>query len=210
MARPRWGLQISRRSWLLAGLTAPLFSARAVDRLSVTYDGDNLHVSAPNLHFLTGKPLERLKDGVTVVYLSQLTILTNGGLDLLRRSPVERFLVSYDVLAEDEFSVTVPGPASRSASNLSAAETEKWCLESLAVSAAGLAADLRFWLRLDMRTADQRELSSVLGDSGISLRNFILLLGRKPGARDPEWTRQVGPLRLADLARTPGRRTRNG
>jgi hypothetical protein len=207
--RPR-GLQISRRSWLLAGLTAPLFSARAVDPLAVTFDGDNLHVSAPTLHFLTGKPLDRLKDGATVVYLSQLTLSSERGGVALKRSPVERFIVSYDVLAEDKFSVTIPGPAGRSVSNLSAAATESWCLESLAISAAGLPGDRPFWLRLDMRTADQKDLASVLGDSGISLRNIILLLGRKPGPGDPQWTREAGPLRLEDLTRTPGRGMRNG
>ena len=50
-------------------LRLPLFSARAADPLKVIYDGDNLHVAAPNLHFLTGKPLERLKYGDVVAYV---------------------------------------------------------------------------------------------------------------------------------------------
>jgi hypothetical protein len=187
-----------------------LRSARAADSLGVTFDGDNLHVSAPNLHFLTGKPLQRLKDGATVVYLSQLTLFRDRWVTPLRRTPIERFLVSYDVLAEDRFSVAKTGPAARSVSSLSAAETEKWCLQNMAISALGLPPDLPFWVRLEMRTADQKDLASILGDSGISLRNFVLLLGRRPGAGDPEWTRDAGPLRLADLARTPGRGTRNG
>ena len=71
MAEPSRGLQISRRCWLLAGLAAPLFRARGAETLTVTFDGDNLHVSSPDLHFLTGKPLERLKDGTaTVQYLA--------------------------------------------------------------------------------------------------------------------------------------------
>ena len=47
----RGRLKISRRSWLLAGLAIPLFRARAADPLKVTYDGDNLHVAAPDLAF---------------------------------------------------------------------------------------------------------------------------------------------------------------
>jgi hypothetical protein len=123
---------------------------------------------------------------------------------------VERFVVSYDIWGEDKFSVTMPGPANRSASNLSASAAEAWCLEGLAISASGIAPDRPFWLRLDMRTADQKDLASVLADPGISLRNIILLLGRKPGAGDPQWTREAGPLRLADLARAAARGARSG
>ena len=36
-----------------------LYSARGPpQRLSVTFDGDNLHIAAPDLHFLTGKRAE--------------------------------------------------------------------------------------------------------------------------------------------------------
>ena len=62
---------ISRRSWLLAGLALPLFPARAASELSVVYEsdplrGDILRPVVQNLHFLTGKPLERLKDAERV------------------------------------------------------------------------------------------------------------------------------------------------
>ncbi|MBZ5728371.1 MAG: hypothetical protein LAP87_25730 [Acidobacteriia bacterium] len=190
-------------------MAAPLFPARAVDSLAVTFDGDNLRVSAPGLHFLTGSHLEHLKDGATVVYLSQLTLFSDRYLTVLRRSPLERFAVSYDIWGEDKFSVAVAGPVPRSASNLSVAATEAWCLDSLAINASGIAPDRSLWLRLEMGIANQKDLASVLGDSGISLRNFILLLGRKPGADDAQWTREAGPLRLAALARSPARGTRN-
>jgi hypothetical protein len=35
--------------------------------LNVTSDGDSLHVTALEFHFLTGKPLDWLKDSNTVV-----------------------------------------------------------------------------------------------------------------------------------------------
>ena len=99
--------RISRRSWLLAGLTIPLFSARAADPLKVTYDGDNLHVAAPTLHFLTGKPLERLKYGDVVAYVAQLELL-NEARTVLVRPQKGRFVVSY-ALWEEKFSVTQLG-----------------------------------------------------------------------------------------------------
>ena len=193
----------------MAGLAAPLFAIRlrAADPFAVTFDGDSIHVSAPTLHFLSGKPLDRLKDGSTVVYLSQLTLFSDPYVTPFRRSQ-ERFVISYDIWSEGKFFVTVPG--SRSAKDLSAHATEAWCLESLAINAIGIAPDRQFWLQLDIRPADQKELSSLLSGSGISLTKFIDLLGRKPGSDDPQWKRQAGPLRLADLARAPGRGARNG
>src|SRR5665811_149768 len=96
MPLPARGSQISRRSWLLAGLAVPLFPARSAQPIEVTFDGDNLHVSAPGLHFLTGKPLERLKGAATVVFLSQLTLFSENHDAAIRRVP-ERFVVSYDL-----------------------------------------------------------------------------------------------------------------
>jgi hypothetical protein len=208
MADPARNGKISRRSWLLAGLAIPLFQARGSEPFAITFDGDNLHVSAPTLHFLSGKPLARLKDGATVVFLSQLTLFSDAYVTPLRRSPVDRFVISYDIWADDKFSVAMPG--ARTAGNLSAAAAETWCQENLAINAAGLASDRPFWLQLEMRTADQRDLASIVSGPGISLGNLILLLGRKPVADDPQWKRQAGPLRLADLVRTPGRGPRNG
>src|SRR5579872_2517954 len=101
MADSAWNGQISRRSWLLAGLAIPLFPLRAAESLGVTFDGDNLHVSAPKLHFLSGKPLERLKNGATVVYLTQLTLYSDPYVTVFRRT-ADRFIVSYDILAEDK------------------------------------------------------------------------------------------------------------
>ena len=83
--------QISRRSWLLAGLAVPLLKLRAAaDPLAVTFDGDNLRVSAPSLHFLAGKPLQRLQDGDTVVFLSQITLFSDPFTTVIRRRPVQK------------------------------------------------------------------------------------------------------------------------
>jgi hypothetical protein len=210
MAQSPRGTLISRRRWLMAGLAIPVFPIRGAEPLGVTFDGDNIHVTAPGLHFLAGRPLSRMKDGASVVYLSQLTLFSDRWLTVIRRTPVARFVVSYDIWGDDKFSVTLPGSAARSAANLSASATEAWCLENLAVSAMGMAPDRPFWIRLDMRTGDQRDLASILGDPGISLRSLILLLGHKQGEDDPQWYREAGPLRLSDLTRSPGRGARIG
>lgn len=173
----------------------------------MTFDGDNLHVSAPELHFLTGKPLSRLQDGATVVFLSQLTLLHEDRISVFKRVP-ERLTVSYDVW-EEKFRVTL-GAGLHSASRLSASAAETWCLDNLAISALGMAPERPFWLRFELRTADPRELSVVVGEPGISFSRLIEVLSRKPRADEDHWTLEAGPLRLSDVPRVSGRGARNG
>ena len=202
------GASISRRSWLLAGLATPLVRAWSAEKLAVNWDGDNLHVAAPGLHFLTGKPMERLRDGATVAFFSQLTLFTDNRVSVFRRI-TDRLLVSYD-LWEEKFSVSRLLSADRPVSHLTAAAAEAWFVEGLAISAMGLVPDGPFWLRLELRTADPRELSSVLGEPGISITRLIEVFSRKPGGDEPNWTLDRGPLRLAELPRAPVRGTRSG
>ena len=61
----------------------------------------------PRLHFLTGKPLERLKDGDVVAYVLQLELL-NEARTAVFRPQKGRFVVSY-ALWEEKFSVTQIG-----------------------------------------------------------------------------------------------------
>jgi hypothetical protein len=175
---------------------------RAAPALAVTFDGDNLRVAAPDLHFLVGKPLERLKDAATVTYLSQLTIFSDQQGSVLKRSPIERLVVSYD-LWQEKFSVTIPGGGKRSVFNVTAPQAESWCLDNLAVSALGLPTDRPFWLRFDLRTNYRRDIGSVVSDAGVTLSGLIDLFSRKQGAGDISWTRYDGPFRLLDLPRTP-------
>lgn len=206
MSEPSRGSRISRRSWLLAGLAAPLFRARAADNLAVSFDGDNLHIASPDLHFLAGKPLARLKDGGTVVFFGRLTLFRDPFVTPFRRVDA-RFVVSYDIWSEKEarFAVTVPEPAPRTVL-LPASAAEAWCIENLAINASGLPPDRPFWLLFDLRTVPRKDLSQVLGDSGINIKNFFIeFFSRQPGTDDPQWTRPAGPLRLADLVRTSGR-----
>jgi hypothetical protein len=116
--------------------------------------------------------------------------------------------VSYD-LWEEKFSVTIPGPLKRSLPNVTAAQAETWCLENMAISALGLAPERPFWVKFELRTTDRRELTSVVGDSGISLSALVDLFSRPP-AGDLSWSRFAGPFRLRDLPRTRTGRGRIG
>ena len=202
--------KISRRSWLLAGLTVPLFSARAADSMKVIHDGDNLHIAAPTLHFLAGKPLERLKYGDVVAYVAQLELLNDSRTAVVRPQK-GRFVVSY-ALWEEKFSVTqlgsTPGSAPRTVEGLSMAAAETWCFDNLTMSTLGLAPNLYYWLRLELRTGTARDFADET-KIGISLHDLIDLLGRK-NTEITHWGPLETRVRLADLPRMAGRGSRNG
>ncbi len=193
--------RMSRRSWLAAGLALPMLIGHAAT-MDVAFDGDTLRPLVPDLHFLTGRALERLKDARTVVFLSQITLLRDDHVTPFRRAP-QRFYVSYDIW-EGRFKVTIPGVTPESRLGLSAAQAEAWCMENMTVSALGLAPDQDFWMRLDLRTADPKDMASIVSESGISISALIELFSRKPDG-EPHWTMERR-LRLADLHRSPTRR----
>jgi len=205
MALPARDNLISRRSWLLAGLAIPLFRARA-ESLEVSFDGDNLRPVAPGLHFLSGKALERLRYADTVLFLSQVTLYREDHATVFRQVP-QRFYVSYDVW-EERFKVTIPGATPESRWGLTASQAESWCMENATVSALGMAPDQYFWLRYELRTADSKDYSRVVNESGISIRAFIELFSRPPGPHEPNWMLETR-MRLKDLHR-PGRGLGNG
>jgi hypothetical protein len=203
-------IRISRRSWLLAGLTVPLFSVRAADSLKVLYDGDNLRVAAPTLHFLAGKPLERLKYGDVVAYVLQLELLNESRTAVVRPQR-GRFVVSY-ALWEEKFSVTQigspPGVGPRTVEGLSATAAEAWCFENLTMSTLGLSPNLYYWLRLGLRTGTARDFADE-SKIGISIHDLIDFLGRK-NTEITQWGPLETRVRLADLPRLAGRGSRNG
>ncbi|HEY2012084.1 MAG TPA: hypothetical protein VGH38_01230 [Bryobacteraceae bacterium] len=183
-------------------MALPLFGASAEEPLAVTFDGDNLHVAAPGLHFLTGKPLSRLRDAATVAFVSQITLFSDDHGTIFHRPVQERLIVSYD-LWEEKFAVTIRGTDfTRSTPRLlTLPQAESWCIENLAVSALGLAPDRPFWLRFELRAVDQKDLINVVGDTGLSIGSLIDLFSRRGGANDSYWRREAGPLRLIDLPR---------
>ena len=200
MAQSR-AARMGRRSWLLAGLALPLLIARA-GSLDVAFDGDTLRPVLPDLHFISGRALERLKDARTVVFLSQITLMRDDHITPFRHAP-QRFYVSYDIW-EGRFKVTIPGATPESRLGLTAAQAEAWCMDNMTVSALGLAPDRDFWMRFDLRTADPKDMASIVSETGISISGLIEFFSRKPDG-EPHWVMERR-LRLTDLRRSPSRR----
>jgi len=192
---------MGRRSWLAAGLGISLLIAHAAS-LDVAFDGDTLRPAMPDLHFLTGRPLERLKDARTVVFLSQITLFRDDHVTPFRHAP-QRFYVSYDIW-EGRFKVTIPGATPESRLGLTAAQAEAWCMDNMMVSALGLEPEQPFWMRFDLRTADPKDVAGIVSESGISINGLIEFFSRKTDSETHwVWERR---LRLADLRRSPSRR----
>lgn len=173
-------------------------------QLQVHLDGDYLHVAAPRLNFLTGKSLERLKDGVSVAFIGQLTVSTSPNAVVADARSVARFALSYDIW-EERFAATKLGDrldARRSISHLSAQATENWCLDNLTIDRALLPADRPFYVQLDLRAEDPRDPAGIVGEPGINLTRLVEIFSRPAKSAQPRWLLNNGPFRLAELRRS--------
>jgi hypothetical protein len=184
-------------------VTAAAFAAAVAvfaQDVLVRLSGEHLRVSAPGFHFITGKPLENLKNGLTVPFDIQVSVLAEGKMTILDRS-FERFIISYD-LWEERFSVTRMRSTRASASHLTAGAAEAWCLEKFNLSTARLPEDKPFWVRVDVRARNSRDTGNNNDEGSLSLSTLIDILSRpakKPG--EYEWRAESMPVRLSELRR---------
>ncbi len=171
----------------------------AGQELLVHNGGDRqVRIAAPKLHFLVGKPLERIQNGNAVAFDFQLSVLGDMKTAVLRRN-FERFVFSYD-LWEERFSVTRMRTIQSSASHLNSAAAETWCLDNMAFSSSGLTRDQPVWIRLEVHAQDSKDPLPLSGEQGISIGTLIDIFSRASRAKQPQyWKLEAGPLKLADL-----------
>jgi hypothetical protein len=161
---------------------------------------DRLLFSAPGLHFISGKPLEQLRNGNSVAFDVQVSLLTDNRQTVLRRS-FERFVLSYDVW-EEKFSVTRMRSTGSAASHLTGRAAEAWCLDRFALVTAGLPVDRPIWARIDVRAAEGRDRASGSDDDALSLATLIDLLSRPGKPRGTsQWRVESAPFQIASLRR---------
>ena len=180
---------------LLALLAWPAARSPA-QTLTVDIVGEVLKIRAPGFTFLQGDPLARLKDGRSVrIELTALVLPAPGKAPAAsaRRS----FALSYD-LWEERFAVTTVDTRSQSASHLTMAAAEAWCVEQLAIPVSVLGAlgrDLPLWIRLEYRALDSDSASGA-EDSGYTLQGLIDALSRRRKTESSPHAIEAGPFRL--------------
>ena len=102
--------------WMIAAFLSGLAFAMAAEELILSTQESRLEFSAPRVHFLVGKPLERLRNASEVPFDFKITLWSGTRNHVLREVPA-RFVVSYD-LWEEKFSVTKLVPSRRTARHL--------------------------------------------------------------------------------------------
>lgn len=189
-----------------AGLTCCVCALFAVTTpppaIAAHLDGDFLRISAQHLDFLSGKTLQRLKEGASIAFVGQLTVSSEPNGVVADARSVARFALSYDIW-EEKFAVVKIGdrPAARrtTASHLSQAAAEAWCIDNLTLDRSALPADKPFYVQLDLRAEDPQDQLGIVGDAGISVSRLIELFSKPPRDKLPHWSLPAGPYRLAEL-----------
>lgn len=192
--------------WLFLSFASGFLLAMWASEMGVHWRNEELHVAAPKLHFLSGPSLTRLKNGTAVPFDFQLQLWAESRTNLIGRS-VERFVVSYDVW-EEKYSVTklrgsLSARENKIVSNLTANAAESWCVDNIALPAAGLRADQPFFVRLEIRSVDPKRDTGLVGESGVSLSRLVELLSHPASPEQQKWAVEAGPLKLSDLRRSP-------
>jgi hypothetical protein len=154
--------------------------------------GDRLSVAAPQLHFISGKALERLHNGSTITYMLMLTV---GPEHSKKQTRIGKFAISYD-LWEENYSVSRL-PDGRTASRLTAALAEAWCLENCAIPISSVPERQPFMIKLEcIVQADEQTDNG--GPSG-PFEDLFDYFSRKKQEAPQRWEISAGPFRLEEL-----------
>jgi hypothetical protein len=209
--RLRRGLRTIPLWWLLVAFLSGLAVAMWAEDVILTAHENNLLFAAPRLHFLVGKPLERLRNAAPVPFDFQITLWSGNRSHIFRRK-AERFVVSYD-LWEERYSVTELTNPRKTASHMTAPAAETWCLEQIPLDVTGLDGKETFWARLEVRAVEDKAAGrdngklfgrAPISESGISLNGLVEIFSRPPPAGLPHWVRDAGPLTLEEVRRARG------
>lgn len=188
-----------KRAGVLLLLLAIVVSIALAQSLTAHIEGEQLHISSSRIHFLTGEALQRLKDGATVNYQFDLTARPEGPGKLFGRS-ADRFAVSYD-LWEEKFAVTKLGAVPKSASHLSAAAAEAWCISNTSMPVGVLPSNERFLIRIEYRAEESNTSADPPDNSSFSLSTLVDIFSRRTRGEQVHGSEEIGPLRLSDLKR---------
>jgi hypothetical protein len=194
--------------WLVLAFVSGAALAMWAEEMILSWRDNQLRFAAPRVQFLTGKPLERLRNASEVPFDFRITLFSGNKTRVFRQNTA-RFVVSYD-LWEEKFSVSKLISPRKSAAHLTARAAEAWCLEQMPMDSTGLSGSENFWVRLEIRAQESMKDPVQLFDrgniseTGISLNGLVEIFSRPAAAAQPHWTVDTGPLTLDDVRRGRG------
>lgn len=188
--------------WVIATFLSGMAFAMWAEELSLSTQEDRLEFAAPRLHFLAGKPLERLRNAAEVSFAFRVSLFSGNQTHKLKENTA-RFVVSYD-LWEEKFSVTKLATPRRTARHLADTAAEAWCLREMSMDVTGVGAREPLWARLEIRAEDSKDGGLPFGrgnitDSGISLTSLIEVFSRPPAVTQTHFNVETGPVTLDEL-----------
>jgi hypothetical protein len=191
--------------WVIGAFLAGVAFAMQAEELILRLRENRVELAAPRVHFLTGGPLKRLQNAAAVQFAFQVQ-LTAARRDRVLRTTADSFLVSYDVI-EETYSVVKLSGARKSVRHLTQPEAEAWCFQELTeLDLSGIAPAEPFWVRVDIRSVEERNKSlfGPVSDRGISLNALIELFSGPVKASEVYVPLEAGPLTLEQLRRGRG------
>jgi hypothetical protein len=184
------------RSLLVTGI-AILAAAVPAEQLTLDLRGDMLFASARKLDLIQPRLLAQLKQGATVAFDFQLSMWV-GNRNTESRRTFERFVVSYD-LWEERFAVTTLRKPQARATGMVASSVGAWCLQNLGLPAPKLNPADKMWVRLDVRTVENRRDVEVSPEEGLSLASLVEVFSRGAKSGESRWSLESGPVSFATL-----------
>jgi hypothetical protein len=190
--------------WIAAAFLGGVATAMFAEELILRAQGSRLEFSIPRAHYLTGRPLARLRNAEPVGFDFQVRLATPTKTNVVK-SNTARFVISYD-LWEETFAVTKTAPSRKTARHLTAGEAEVWCVQEMSVlDLSGVPANQPLWASLDIRAEDESESRlfsrNDISDAGISLKPLLELFSKPSRATQEHWTFETGPVTLEQLRR---------
>ena len=189
--------------WLAAAFLGGVATAMFAEELILRAQGGRLDFSAPRLHYISGRPLARLRNAEPVAFDFQVKLSTANKTNVVKQSAA-RFVISYD-LWEERFAVTKTTPARKTASHLTANEAEVWCVQEMSLDLAGVAANQPLYASMDIRAVEESETRLFgrgnITDAGISLTSLLERFSKPSKSTQPHWMLETGPVTLEQLRR---------
>jgi hypothetical protein len=169
------------------------------ESLKVHLNGDQLHIEAHELRFLSPMAQARLRDGATVIYRFRLLVSASRSGDTAAEYTYH-CVFSFDIL-EEKYKVSRQEPGYRTASHLSESAARDLCLDSLMIPAASISTNSSFWISMEYQMED-RQSSIERGDSHSVLDTLVNIFGQRNKTPQPVDMLRGGPFRMDDLRKS--------